>query len=158
MAVIVLHHDSHNCAPSWWQLQYSIKQCRCLWPLTLQLAIIVIFTFAIMLAIYNHDCWHRHNHDITQNLAEQVFHCDGGHDNSDRHHCCGEHFEASVRRRPWKGENDKCSIILKALHACHFVFAFGEWVNKSDIYANVYISWSLYLLPAMVCENSVDMV
>jgi len=35
---------------------------------------------------------------------------------------------------------EHCSIILKALHACHFVFAFGEWVNKSDIYANVYIS------------------
>jgi len=50
----------------------------------IQLAIIVIFTFAIMLAIYNHDCWHHHNHDITQNLTEkQVFHCDGGHDNSD---------------------------------------------------------------------------
>ena len=39
---------------------------------------------------------------------------------------------------------DKCSIILKALHACHFVFAFGEWVNKSDIYAN--ISWSFFRL------------
>lgn len=38
---------------------------------------------AIMLAIYNHDCWHHHNHDITQNLAEKVFYCDGGHDNSD---------------------------------------------------------------------------
>lgn len=39
----------------------------------IQLAIIVIFTFAIMLAIYNHDCWHHHNHDITQNLTEKKF-------------------------------------------------------------------------------------
>ena len=88
-AITVLHHDGNCNIPS-----SSVA------ALTLQLAIIVTFTFAIMLAIYNHDCWHRHNHDITQNLAEQVFHCDGGHDNSDGHHCCGEHFEASVRRRP----------------------------------------------------------
>jgi hypothetical protein len=25
-----------------------------------------------------------------------------------------------------------------ALHACYFVFAFGEWVNKSDIYAHFF--------------------
>ena len=113
MAVIVLHHDSHNCAQSWWQSQYSINQCRCLWPLTLQLAIIVILTFAIMLAIFNHDCWHRHNHDITQNLAEQVFHCDGGHDNSDGHHCCGEHFEASGRPHHEKEKMTNVPSFLK---------------------------------------------
>ena len=45
---------------------------------------------------------------------------------------------------------DKCSIILKALHACHFVFAFGEWVNKSDIYANIYIS--IFALTVVVIQ------
>jgi len=47
----------------------------------LQLAIIVIFCHHA--GHFNHDCWHHHNHDITQNLAEKFFHCDSGHDNSD---------------------------------------------------------------------------
>ena len=138
------HHDGHNKGPSWWPLQYSIKTAI---AVSLKMAIIVILTFAIMLAIYNHDCWHHHNHDITQNLAEKFFHCDSGHDNSDGAIVISvvvAFWFDGISRRPWKGENDKCSIILKALHACHFVFAFGEWVNKSDIYAN--ISWSSFRL------------
>jgi len=37
----------------------------------LQLAIIVIFCHHA--GHFNHDCWHHHNHDITQNLAEKSF-------------------------------------------------------------------------------------
>ena len=79
-----------------------------------------------------------------QHLAEKVFHCDDGHDKSDGAITIIAvvtilmAVAAAVKGR--KLATDKCSIILKALHACHFVFAFGEWVNKSDIYANINIS------------------
>ena len=63
--------------------QGSLVAVSLLMAFDIQLAIIVIFNFAIMLAICIHDCWHHHNHDITQNLSENVFHCDVGHDNSD---------------------------------------------------------------------------
>jgi len=75
----------------------------------IQLATIVIFTFAIMLAIYSHDCWHHHNHDITQNLTEkQIFHCDGGHDNSDGAIAIiavVSILMAAAPGAPWEGEN-----------------------------------------------------
>ena len=77
-----------------------------------------------------------------QNLAEKkVSHCDDGHDKSDGGiviiavvTILMQAAAAAVKRRKL---GDNRSIILKALHACHFVFAFGEWVNKSDIYANI---------------------
>ena len=99
MAKTMSHHDGHNYGPLYWPLQYSIKTAiavSLLLAFDLQLAIIVIFTFAIMLAIYNHD--------IKQNLAEKSFflwwcswqqwwrHC---------YHWCGEHFDGS-RRRKWQ--------------------------------------------------------
>ena len=78
-----------------------------------------------------------------QNLAEKVFHCDDGHDKSDGTITIIAVVTILMAAAAVKGRKlatDKCSIILKALHACHFVFAFGEWVNKSDIYANINIS------------------
>ena len=92
-SLIVAHH--HYFDPPSWPLQYPTKEVLLLMAVDLQLVVIVIFTSAIMPAICNHDCWHHHYHDITQNLAGKLFLCDNGLDNSGggRHHCCGDHYD-----------------------------------------------------------------
>ena len=143
--------------------QGSLVAVSLLMAFDIQLAIIVIFNFAIMLAICIHDCWHHHNHDITQNLSEKFFIVMlvmttvmapslpsllwwKSWWQQQQQRCSGRKVSAA----------DKCSIILKALHACHFVFAFGEWVNKSDIYANSNSSSSFF--SEILSANSLDII
>merc|ERR1712024_122104 len=75
-SLIVAHH--HYFDPPSWPLQYPTKEVLLLMAIDLQLVVIVIFTSAIIPAICNHDCWHHHYHDITQNLAGKLFLCDNG--------------------------------------------------------------------------------